>query len=60
MLMTDKTETPAGDAMNFATTQPTEPRESAETTMAEPKAAAPDPKRAAVGSRIPATMESER
>ena len=49
--MTDKTETPASDAGTPATTQPTEPVETEETTMTEPKAAAPDPKVAASETR---------
>src|SRR5690606_16332356 len=49
--MTDKTETPASDAATPATTQPTEPVETEDTTMTEPKAAAPDPKVAASETR---------
>jgi hypothetical protein len=49
--MTDKTETPALDAATPATTQPTEPVETEDTTMTEPKPAAPDPKGAAVETR---------
>jgi len=48
--MTDKTEAPASDAAP-ATTQPTEPVETEDTPMTEPKAAAPDPKVAAVETR---------
>lgn len=46
--MTDKTQTPARDA---ATTQPTEPNDTEDTTMTEPKGAAPDPKVAAAETR---------
>jgi len=42
--MTDKTQTPASDAGTPTTTQPTEPVETEDTTMTEPKATAPDPK----------------
>ena len=47
--MTDKT--PASDAATPATTQPTEPNDTEDTTMTEPKAAAPEPKAAAVETR---------
>ena len=46
--MTDKTQTPARDA---APIQPTEPNDTEDTTMTEPKAAAPDPKVAASETR---------
>jgi hypothetical protein len=46
--MTDKTETSATDA---DTNQPTEPVETKDTTMTEPKAATPEPKVAAVETR---------
>lgn len=49
--MTDKTQTPASDAGTPATPQPTEPVATEDTTMTEPKAAAPDPKVAAVEAR---------
>ncbi len=49
--MTDKTQTPASDAATPATTQPTEPVETEDTPMTEPKAAAPDPKVAASETR---------
>ena len=49
--MTDKTQTPASDAATPATTQPTEPVETEDTPMTEPKAAAPDPKVTAVETR---------
>ncbi|MBD3788691.1 MAG: peptidase U37, partial [Sphingomonadales bacterium] len=49
--MTDKTQTPARDAATPATTQPTEPNDTEDTAMTEPKAAAPDPKVAAVETR---------
>ena len=52
--MTDKTQTPASDAATPATTQPTEPVETEDTTMTEPKAAAPDPKVAASETAQPA------
>ncbi|WP_099865931.1 prohead protease/major capsid protein fusion protein [Pararhizobium haloflavum] len=45
--MTDKTQTPARNAATPATTQPTEPVETEDAIMTEPKAAAPDPKVAA-------------
>ena len=47
--MTDTT--PASDASIPATTQPTEPNDTEDTTMTEPKAAAPDPKVAASETR---------
>src|SRR5690606_20197618 len=50
--MTDKIQTPARDAATPATTQPTAPVETEDTPMTEPKAAAPDPKVAAVETRI--------
>jgi hypothetical protein len=46
--MTDKTQTPARDA---APIQPTEPNDTEDTTMTEPKAAAPDAKVAASETR---------
>jgi hypothetical protein len=49
--MTDKTENPARDAATPATTQPTEPVETEDTTMTEPKPAATEPKGAAVETR---------
>ncbi|QDZ01467.1 peptidase U37 [Nitratireductor mangrovi] len=49
--MTDKTQTPASDAATPTTTQPTAPVETEDTTMTEPKPAAPDPKVAAVETR---------
>lgn len=47
--MTDKT--PASDAVTPATPQPTEPNDTEETSMTEPKAAASDPKVAAAETR---------
>lgn len=50
--MTDQTQTPASDAANATNAkQPTEPVEIEDTTMTEPKAAAPEPKVAAVETR---------
>jgi len=42
--MTDQTKTPASDAANPSTNQPTEPVATEDTTMTEPKATAPEPK----------------
>jgi Caudovirus prohead protease. len=56
--MTDKTETPASDAATPATTQPTEPVETEDTTMTEPKAAAPDPKVASSETRSQPKMQA--
>jgi hypothetical protein len=49
--MTDKTETPALDAVTPATTQPTEPVATEDTTMTEPKATTTEPQRAEVEAR---------
>ncbi|WP_347267730.1 prohead protease/major capsid protein fusion protein [Paracoccus sp. (in: a-proteobacteria)] len=50
--MTDQPQTPASEAANATTTkQPTEPVATEDTTMTEPKAAAPDPKVAASETR---------
>src|SRR5690606_36298204 len=53
--MTDKTETPARDAGTPATNQPTEPGETEDTPMTEPKTAAPDPKVAASEPKVHAS-----
>jgi hypothetical protein len=53
--MTDKTQTPASDAVTPATTPPTEPVETKDTTMTEPRAAAPDPKVAASDPKVHAS-----
>ena len=53
--VTDKTETPARDAAIPATTQPTEPVETEDTPMTEPKPAAPDPKVAASEPKVHAS-----
>src|SRR5690606_39148447 len=47
--------TPASDAATPTTTQPTEPVETEDTTMTEPKAAAPDPKVAASEPKVHAS-----
>ncbi len=49
--MTDKTQTPASGAATPATTQPTAPNDTEDTTMTEPTAAAPDPKVTASDTR---------
>ena len=49
--MTDQTNPAAGDAANPITNQPTEPVETEDTIMTEPKAAAPEPNVAAVETR---------
>ncbi len=57
--MTDKTETPASEAAKATTTtQPTEPVETEDTPMTEPKAAAPEPKGAAVETRSQPTTQA--
>lgn len=49
--MTDKTEAPASDAATPATTQPTDPVETEDTTMTEPKATMTEPQRGEVETR---------
>jgi hypothetical protein len=55
--MTNKTETLARDAATPASTQPTEPVETEDTPMTEPKAA-PDPKVAAVETRTQPKLQN--
>ena len=56
--MTDKTHTPTSDAATLATTQPTAPVATEDTPMTEPKAAAPDPKVAAVETRTQPKLQN--
>ncbi|MBD3788552.1 MAG: peptidase U37, partial [Sphingomonadales bacterium] len=56
--MTDKTQTPASDAATPATPQPTAPVESEDTTMTEPKSAAPDQNVAASETRSQPKMQA--